>query len=87
LNQAFPCKSSTQNQKTKEILQANKEAIMQFRKLATMDDNVPIDVDREKCVFNFFKGDGSKEALMEIGFVSLVKRLPQKKTGYNGVLF
>ena len=80
-----PVKSG--NGKAKSILLDNREMILQFKRLATMVDEAPVGDVYSKCEFANFSGPRPAEALLELGFASLAKRLPQGKISRNGTLF
>jgi len=73
--------------KTKSILLENKEKIMHFKRLATMANDAPVGDVFNDCSFDNFSGSRASEALLELGFASLAKRLPQGKISRNGTLF
>jgi DNA polymerase-1 len=73
--------------KIKSILLENKEKIMHFKRLATMASDAPVGDVFNGCAFDNFSGPGPSEALLELGFASLAKRLPQGKISRNGTLF
>jgi len=77
----------TRAQNFKKILSDNKETILNFKKLATMRDDAPVEVSLEKCRFGNFDGPRPREALLDLGFTSLAKRLPQGSANRNGTLF
>ncbi len=62
--------------KVKEALKANKETAFLSLELVTTDKNVDMDFGLEKCKFDTFDQQKVKELFLELGFSSLIERLP-----------
>ncbi len=62
--------------KVKEALKANKEKAFLSLELVTTDKNVEMDFDLEKCKFDTFDEKKVKELFLQLGFSSLIERLP-----------
>ena len=72
------------NQRIRDLLQEHKEKAFSSRNLVRIERNVPIDFDLERCQWE--DGDREKviQAIKELGFRSLIKRLPNfKKSEQN----
>lgn len=64
----------------KEKLDKSKEIAFLSKKLATIDRNVPIEFDFEKCSFNLENDDEIKKLFFRLGFKSLVDRINNIKS-------
>ncbi len=72
------------NQRIRDLLQEHKEKAFFSRSLVQIERNVPIDFNLEKCQWE--DGDREKviQSIKELGFRSLIKRLPNfKKSEQN----
>lgn len=72
------------NQRIRDLLQEHKEQAFLSRSLVQIERNVPMDFNLEKCQWK--NGDREKviQAIKELGFRSLIKRLPNfKKSEQN----
>ena len=86
LNQKSALKTNSidLNQRIRDLLQEHKEKAFSSRNLVRIERNVPIDFDLEKCQWE--EGDREKviQSIKELGFRSLIKRLPNfKKSEQN----
>jgi DNA polymerase I-like protein with 3'-5' exonuclease and polymerase domains/5'-3' exonuclease len=59
----------------KEKLEKSKDIAFLSKKLATIDRNVPIEFDFEKCAFDLKNDDEIKKLFFRLGFKSLVNRI------------
>lgn len=59
----------------KEKLEKSKDFAFLSKKLATIDRNVPIEFDFEKCAFDLKNDDEIKKLFFRLGFKSLVNRI------------
>lgn len=76
------------SQKAKEILLANKEQILMFKRLALLDKNSPIDFSLQDCEFKGLADESVGRTLESFGFLSLAKRLTDTAAKReNGRLF
>jgi len=62
--------------RTKELLCQYKEDAFASKYLATIDQNVPIDFKLEDCLWSVYNKDKARESLEQLGFHSLITRLP-----------
>ncbi|MCU0652860.1 MAG: hypothetical protein MUD10_01215 [Candidatus Pacebacteria bacterium] len=78
---------TTHARNLEKILLENKATILRFKKIVTMLDDAPVGPVFERCAFGNFSGPRPAEALRELGFVSLIKRLGPPATSRNATLF
>lgn len=64
------------SRKLAELLLNQKEQCLTSRKLARIKTDVPIDFNLDLCRWSNYDGEKAKKALEDLGFFSLVKRLP-----------
>ncbi|HET6454066.1 MAG TPA: DNA polymerase I [Armatimonadota bacterium] len=69
--------SEVQPARFQAILEANKAQAILSKRLATIVCDVPVDVDFEQCRFKGPDLPSVREMFRELGFVSLLKRLPE----------
>lgn len=69
--------SEVQPARFQAILEANKSQAILSKRLATIVCDVPVDVDLEQCRFKGTDPASLREIFRELGFISLLKRLPE----------
>lgn len=69
----------------KEKLEAGRESAFLSKELGTIDVNAPVDLDLNACVTREFDRDRVVALFRELGFFSLVKRLPGTDTEQSTV--
>ena len=67
------------NQRIRILLQEHKEQAFFSRSLVQIERNVPVDFDLEKCQWKDHNREKVIRAMEELGFRSLIKRLPDFK--------
>lgn len=65
--------------KVKDLLLKNKEKVFFFKKIVQMRDDVTIDFNLDKCRFIDLNKEKTETTLTNLNFISLLKRVPQKK--------
>jgi len=63
----------------KDKLERDRSIVMQSKKLATIQNNVPVEIDLEKAKTHEFDRVKLVELFKELNFFSLVKRIPENK--------
>ncbi|OGY26740.1 MAG: hypothetical protein A2Z11_00280 [Candidatus Woykebacteria bacterium RBG_16_43_9] len=63
-------------EKTRKLLEADPEAAVMSKKLATIDQNTPIKLDLSKCVLSDYDKEAAVGLFKELEFRSLISKLP-----------
>lgn len=84
---SFSFGSAARSKKIKDILAANKEKILFFKRLVKMQDDAPVDFSFDGCRFKGFDKEKTETVLLGLGFSSLLKRIPQKNDSGLQTLF
>ena len=63
-------------EKTRKLLEENAEEAVMSKKLATIDQGVPIKLELEKCVLSDYDKEAAVALLKELEFRSLISKLP-----------
>ncbi|MBI2038474.1 MAG: hypothetical protein HYT19_00940 [Candidatus Nealsonbacteria bacterium] len=72
--------------KTKELLLEHKELAFLSRDLAKIEKSVPIEFNLKKCRWGEYHKENPKKLLENLGFDSLIKRLPENQPSLGGNL-
>ena len=76
-------------EKTRRLLEADAEAAVMSKKLATIDVDAPIKLDLNKCVLHDYDKNEAVELFQELEFKSLINKLPgfkqQKLPSYRAI--
>ena len=68
-------------EKTRKLLEADSEAAVMSKKLASLDCEVPIELDLNKCVLADYDKEAALKLFEELEFKSLIPKLPGIKQG------
>lgn len=79
--------SKTKSARVRDLLLENKEKVFFFEKMVRMRDDAPIDYRLQECFFADFDQKRTEAALGELGFTSLMKRIPFKTHSVIQTLF
>ena len=76
------------NQKAKDKICAHKDQAILSKKLATIVTDAPINLDLKKCIVHEYSETKARALFEELGFKSLLKRLPKSMpSSAQGSLF
>jgi DNA polymerase-1 len=79
--------SGGRSEKIRRLLLENEEKVFFFEKLIKMRDDAPIEFDLDKCGFADFDKGKTEKVFLDLGFVSLTKRIPEKTHSVVQTLF
>ncbi len=72
--------------RAQKFISGHEDDALFSRKLATIDQNVPIDIALEDALFVEYDEKAVRELFQKLGFRSLVSRLPKSKNGFQPTL-